>query len=55
MKNIMLIYPSGEIYQRAEDRCQINIEASVANALRACNDLGYIAAILKKENYNVFL
>ncbi len=55
MKNIMLIYPTGEIYQRGEDRCQINVNASVANSLRACNDLGYIAAILKKENYNIFL
>ncbi len=55
MKKVMLIYPPGEKYQRAEDRCQINIEASVANALRACNDLGYLAAILKKENYNIFL
>lgn len=55
MYNIMLIYPVGEIYQRGEDRCQINVEASVANSLRACNDLGYIAAILENENYNVFL
>lgn len=55
MKNVMLIYPVGEIYQRGEDRCQINVESSVANSLRACNDLGYIASILKKENYNIFL
>jgi len=54
MKNIMLIYPPGEIYQRGEDRCQINVKASVSNALRACNDLGYIAAGLKNK-YNVFL
>ena len=54
MQNVMLIYPPGEMYQRAEDRCQININASVANALRACNDLGYLAALLR-DNYNVFL
>ncbi len=55
MKKIMLIYPPGEVYQRGEDRCQINVEASVSNSLRACNDLGYAAAVLKQELYSVFL
>ena len=55
MKKIMLIYPPGEIYQRGEDRCQINVEASVANSLRACNDLGYISSSLRKDGYEVFL
>ena len=54
MKKIMLVYPPGEVYQRGEDRCQINVEASVSNALRACNDLGSIASILK-DKYYVFL
>ena len=54
MKKVMLIYPPGEVYQRGEDRCQINVEASVSNALRACNDLGSIASILK-DKYEVFL
>lgn len=55
MKKIMLIYPPGETYQRGEDRCQINVEASVSNALRACNDLGYVSAILKQNGYEIFL
>ena len=55
MKKIMLIYPPGEAYQRGEDRCQINVEASVSNSLRACNDLGYISSILKQQNYEIFL
>ena len=55
MKKIMLIYPPGQAYQRGEDRCQINVEASVSNSLRACNDLGYVSSILKQQNYNVFL
>lgn len=55
MHKIMLLYPPGEVYQRGEDRCQMNISAAVANSLRACNDLGYISAILKKENYSIFL
>ena len=50
----MLIYPPCGTYQRGEDRCQINVKASVANSLRACNDLGYIAAIVKNK-YQVFL
>jgi radical SAM superfamily enzyme YgiQ (UPF0313 family) len=55
MQKIMLIYPPGEKYQRGEDRCQAHIDSSVANGLRACNDLGYASAILKKQNYQVFL
>lgn len=55
MKKVMLIYPSGEIYQRGEDRCQINVEASIANSIRACNDLGYIASGLKQLGFDVFL
>ena len=54
MKKIMLIYPPVGSYQRGEDRCQINVEASVANAYRACNDLGYVASILK-DKYQIFL
>lgn len=50
----MLVYPPVGSYQRGEDRCQINIDASVANAFRACNDLGYVASILK-EKYQIFL
>lgn len=55
MKKVMLIYPAGEIYQRGEERCQINVEASVSNSLRACNDLGYCAAVLKQRGFEVFL
>ena len=50
----MLIYPPVGSYQRGEDRCQINVEASVSNALRACNDLGSVASILKSK-YEIFL
>ena len=54
MKKIMLIYPTGDLYQRGEDRCQININASISNSMRACNDLGYVASILKND-YQIFL
>ena len=55
MKKIMLIYPPGYNYLRGEDRCQGNITASTASSMRACNDLGYAAAILKKKDYSIFL
>lgn len=54
MYTIMAIYPPGEAYQRGEERCQIPIEFSVANSIRACNDLGYICSVLKGK-YNCVL
>ena len=51
----MLIYPPGKLYQRGEARSQGNIEDSSATAMRACNDLGYGAAVLLKKGYDVFL
>ena len=54
MSNVMLIYPPGEIFQRGEDRCQSNIKSSTSTSMRACNDLGYSAAILRNTN-NIFL
>jgi len=55
LKNkIILIYPPGKLYQRGGDRCQISIEDLTTNGIRACNDLGYCAAVLEKKNYEVF-
>lgn len=54
MYKLMIIYPPGNAFQRGEERCQIDIESSVANSNRACNDLGYISAVLKNK-YNVTL
>jgi radical SAM superfamily enzyme YgiQ (UPF0313 family) len=55
MKKVMLIYPPGKVYQRGEDRCQGNIGDSAATTLRACNDLGYVAAGLAGRGYQLFL
>ncbi len=55
MNRVMLIYPPGKLYQRSEDRAQCNIEYSSAASVHACNDLGYCAAILKKNGYEIFL
>ena len=54
-KNVMLIYPPRKVYQRGEDRCQGNIGDSAATTLRACNDLGYVAAGLAGKGYRIFL
>lgn len=54
-QKILLAYPPGKLYQRGEDRCQGNIEDSAATSIRACNDLGYAAAVLLQRNYSVLL
>lgn len=55
MNRVLLFYPPGMMFQRGEDRCQQNIKDASAEAMRACNDLGYAAAILLKKNYEVKL
>jgi radical SAM superfamily enzyme YgiQ (UPF0313 family) len=54
-KKVLLFYPPGALFQRGEDRCQQNIDDGSAQAMRACNDLGYAAAILMKSGYEVKL
>jgi anaerobic magnesium-protoporphyrin IX monomethyl ester cyclase len=49
-KKALLINPPGPLYQRGEDRCQANIDASSAVSLRAPNDLAYSAAMLRRIN-----
>lgn len=51
----LLFYPPVGLFQRGETRCQANIEESAAISLRACNDLGYISAILKQQNIQVHI
>ncbi len=48
LRKALLINPPGPLYQRGEDRCQANIEASSAVSLRAPNDLAYAAAMLRR-------
>ncbi len=55
MNKILLIYPPGKPFQRGEDRCQINLDDCATQNIRACNDLGYAAAVLKKKNYEIQL
>ncbi len=55
MAKVMLIYPPGRAYQRGEDRCQANVEDSSTASVRACNDLGYASALLRRAGHTVFL
>ncbi len=55
MSKVLLMYPPGKLYQRGEDRCQGNIEDSAATSMRACNDLGYAAAVLIRDGHEVKL
>lgn len=55
MNKVLLFYPPGMLFQRGEDRCQQNIKDASAEAMRACNDLGYGAAILLQKGYEVKL
>ncbi|EKE03518.1 MAG: hypothetical protein ACD_20C00196G0014 [uncultured bacterium] len=50
-RKALLFNPPVGLYQRCEDRCQANIEGSVSATLRACNDLGYMAAVLRNLGY----
>ena len=54
-KKVLLFYPPGALFQRGEDRCQQNIDDGSAQAMRACNDLGYAAAVLLQSGYQVKL
>lgn len=52
---VLLFYPPGPMFQRGEDRCQQNVDEGSAQAMRACNDLGYAAAILRDAGYEIRL
>lgn len=52
-KRVKLIYPPSPLFQRGEDRCQANIDSSSASSIRACNDLGYVASVLRQAGYDV--
>ncbi len=55
MNRVLLLYPPGKLYQRSEDRAQCNISDSAAVSVHACNDLGYAAAVLRAEGYELLL
>lgn len=54
-KKVLLFYPPGALFQRGEDRCQQNVDDGSAQAMRAGNDLGYAAAVLMRDGFEVKL
>ena len=52
-ERVFLVYPPGAQYQRGEDRSQGNVTDSAATVMRAPNDMGYAAALLKRRGYVV--
>lgn len=55
MNKFMLLYPPGKAYQRSEDRAQCSIDDSAVTTVRACNDMGYCASVLRNRGYEVYL
>ena len=55
MKRFLAIYPPGQKFMRGEERCQSNIEDSTSTEIRACNDLGYLAAVMRNNGWEVEL
>jgi len=53
IRRVFLCYPPGALYQRGEDRSQGNISDSSATVMRAPNDMGYAAAILSQNKFDV--
>ena len=53
-QRVFLFYPPGGLFQRGEDRCQSNVDASASTSMRAPNDLAYIAAACKHRGWDVF-
>jgi len=51
MPRAFLFHPPGLRVQRSEDRCQGDVDELAAASLRACNDLGYLAAVLRRDGF----
>ena len=55
MKKIMLTYAPGDLSAKIKNRYKYRFEDVVPLTMRACNDLGYMAAALKQCGHEVFL
>ena len=55
MKKIMLAYAPGDLSEKIKARYKYLTRDVIPVTMRACNDLGYIAATLKQEGHEVFL
>ena len=55
MKKILLCYPPGDLSKKIKKRYKFNTLDVVPPTMRACNDLGYMAATLQGHGHEVFL
>lgn len=55
MKKIMLCYPPGDLSTKIKNRYKYRLQDLVPPTMRACNDLGYMAATLRNAGNDVFL
>lgn len=55
MKKIMLTYAPGDLSVKIKDRYKYRTKDVIPATMRACNDLGYMAAVLKQHGHEVFL
>lgn len=55
MKKVMLCYPPGDLAGNIKNRYKFNTKDIFPRSMKACNDLGYIAAMLTPDGHEVFL
>lgn len=55
MKKIMLCYPPGDLSDRIKNRYKFKTTDIFPKTMKACNDLGYMAATLMVDGHEVFL
>lgn len=55
MKKIMLTYAPGDLSEKIKARYKYPTKDVIPVTMRACNDLGYMAATLKQAGHEVFL
>lgn len=55
MKKIMLCYPPGDASRKIKNRYKFNTLDVLPYTMKACNDLGYMAAVLRNNGHEIFL
>ena len=55
MKKIMLCYPPGDLSKKIKNRFKFFTKDIIPHSMRACNDLGYMAATLRNDGHEMFL
>lgn len=51
----MLCYPPGDLSRKIKNRYKFNTLDVLPHTMKACNDLGYMAAVLRNNGHEIFL